>query len=118
MKKLAYFLIVPLFLFSVSAHAQKEINIDSATVILLNAIDVPVGSVRVYACSELLTENKDYKVDYIMGRVTINPEIMQGAVIKIEMESKPTVNRTAPNNPTASKPQKDYSLWDWEQAVK
>ena len=118
-KKLASFLILTLCFFSASVSAQILVEKDSPTVIRLNAIDFPVGSVKVYACGELLTEDTDYKVDYTLGKVTIlNPDIMHGDVVRVEMEGKLLRNNVSTTSPAANKPQKDYSLWDWEQALK
>jgi cell surface protein SprA len=43
----------------------------SGSVIRLNAMNVPRGSVVVTAGGQTLTENVDYTVDYTMGTVTI-----------------------------------------------
>ena len=55
----------------------------------LNAINVPPGSVHVYAGGTELKENTDYTVDYGIGRVKIiNPGILNsGAVIRVSLES-------------------------------
>ena len=57
--------------------------------ISLNAVNVPQGSVKVYAGGQLLTENVDYTVDYTLGRVKIiNPGIANsGSVIRVQLES-------------------------------
>lgn len=61
----------------------------SGTDISLNAINVPQGSVRVFAGGQELRENADYTVDYAIGRVKIiNQSIINsGSVIKVQLES-------------------------------
>ena len=60
----------------------------SGSEISLNAMNVPEGSVTVTAGSQKLTENQDYTVDYMLGRVTIiNQGILNSGVpIKISLE--------------------------------
>lgn len=62
--------------------------------ISLNALNVPQGSVRVYAGGILLTENVDYTVDYTLGRVRIiNDGILNsGTPINISLESNELFN--------------------------
>ena len=62
--------------------------------ISLNALNVPQGSVRVYAGGILLTENVDYFVDYTLGRVRIaNQGILNsGTPINISLESNEMFN--------------------------
>jgi len=57
--------------------------------IMLNALNVPQGSVTVTAGGVPLTENIDYTVDYTLGRVRIINEahINSGAPIRISLES-------------------------------
>ena len=60
----------------------------SGSDINLNAINVPQGSVKVYAGGVLLTENVDYIVDYSLGRVKIiNSSVLAGSQIKVDLES-------------------------------
>ena len=60
--------------------------------IRLNAMNVPRGSVAVYAGGVLLTENSDYTVDYNMGTVTItNQSILDaGTNISVSLENQST----------------------------
>ena len=62
--------------------------------IALNALNVPQGSVRVYAGGILLTENVDYTVDYTLGRVRIINEgiLNSGTPINISLESNEMFN--------------------------
>ena len=62
----------------------------SSSEILLNAMNVPQGSVVVTAGGRQLTENVDYTVDYTGGRVTIiNQGLLEsGTPIKISLESQ------------------------------
>ena len=66
--------------------------------ISLNAVDIPQGTVTVYSGGELLTENKDYRVDYTLGRVKIiNPGIANsGSVIRIQVQSNTKFNINVP----------------------
>jgi cell surface protein SprA len=61
----------------------------SGSDIALNAINVPQGSVKVYAGGQELRENVDYTVDYTLGRVKIiNAGIANsGSVIRVSLES-------------------------------
>jgi len=58
--------------------------------IMLNATNIPPGSVKVTAGGVLLTENVDYTVDYNLGRLTILNEgiLNSGAPINIIVESQ------------------------------
>jgi cell surface protein SprA len=62
----------------------------SSSEIMLNAMNVPQGSVVVTAGGRQLTENVDYTVDYTLGRVTIiNQGLLEsGTPIKISLESQ------------------------------
>ncbi len=62
----------------------------SSSEIMLNAMNVPQGSVKVTAGGRQLTENIDYTVDYTLGRVTIiNQGLLQsGTPIKISLENQ------------------------------
>ncbi|MDR0874248.1 MAG: cell surface protein SprA [Prevotellaceae bacterium] len=66
----------------------------SGSEIMLNAMNVPRGSVKVTAGGMTLTENVDYTVDYAMGRVTIlNSDILSsGQNINVSMENKSYFN--------------------------
>ncbi len=62
----------------------------SSSEIMLNAMNVPEGSVNVTAGGRELTEGQDYTVDYTLGRVTIiNQGILEsGTPVKIALESQ------------------------------
>ncbi len=61
----------------------------SSSEIMLNAMNVPRGSVVVTAGGRQLTENVDYTVDYAAGRVTIiNQGLLEsGTPVRISLES-------------------------------
>ena len=61
----------------------------SSSEIMLNAMNIPQGSVVVTAGGRQLTENVDYTVDYNYGRVTIiNQGLLEsGTPIRISLES-------------------------------
>lgn len=71
----------------------------SGSEILLNAMDIPEGSVKVTAGGMELTEGDDYLVDYTLGRVTIlNQGLLQsGTPIKIALESNSLFNLVSKN---------------------
>jgi len=58
--------------------------------IMLNAMNIPRGSVKVTHGGRLLQENVDYTVDYMMGRLTIiNQSVLEsGTPVKIDLESQ------------------------------
>jgi len=62
----------------------------SSSEIMLNAMNVPQGSVIVTAGGRQLSENVDYTVDYTLGRVTIiNQGLLEsGTPIRISLESQ------------------------------
>ncbi len=62
--------------------------------IMLNAMNVPQGSVKVTAGGRELIEGQDYTVDYMLGRVTIiNQGIMEsGTPIRIALENQSLFN--------------------------
>ncbi len=66
----------------------------SSSEIMLNAMNVPQGSVNVTAGGRRLTEGVDFTVDYTLGRVTIiNQGIMEsGTPVKISLESNSLFN--------------------------
>jgi cell surface protein SprA len=66
----------------------------SGSDISLNAMNVPVGSVKVTAGGVPLTENVDYTVDYTLGRVTIlNDGILSsGTPIHVSLENNSMFN--------------------------
>jgi cell surface protein SprA len=66
----------------------------SSSEIMLNAMNVPQGSVKVTAGGRELTEGQDYTVDYTLGRVTIiNQGILEsGTPVKIALESQSLFN--------------------------
>jgi len=67
-----------------------EYQASSGSVIKLNAMNVPRGSVVVTAGGVTLTENSDYTVDYNMGTVTIiNQSIIDaGTSISVSLENQ------------------------------
>ncbi len=62
----------------------------SSSEIMLNAINIPQGSVKVIAGGSVLTENIDYTVDYNLGRVRILNEglLESGTPLQISLESQ------------------------------
>ncbi len=66
----------------------------SSSDIMLNAMNIPRGSVIVMAGGRELTENVDYTVDYTLGRVKIiNPGLAEsGTPIQVKLESNPLFN--------------------------
>jgi cell surface protein SprA len=66
----------------------------SSSEIMLNAMNVPQGSVKVTAGGRELAENVDFTVDYTLGRVTIiNQGLLEsGTPIKISLESNSLFN--------------------------
>lgn len=71
-----------------------EYQASSGSVIRLNAMNVPRGSVVVTCGGQTLTENVDYTVDYMMGTVTIlNQSILSsGNNIDVQLESQSMFN--------------------------
>lgn len=68
----------------------------SGSVIRLNAMNVPRGSVTVTAGGQKLMENVDYTVDYMMGSVTILNQsiIASGNNIEVNLESQSMFSMT------------------------
>ncbi|MDR3705918.1 MAG: cell surface protein SprA [Paludibacteraceae bacterium] len=66
----------------------------SSSIIHLNAMNVPAGSVKVTAGGVALTENVDYTVDYSMGTVTIlNQSILDsGTSISVSLENQSLIS--------------------------
>ncbi len=66
----------------------------SGSEIMLNAMNVPQGSVKVTAGGRELSENIDYTVDYALGRVTIiNQGLLEsGTPVRISLESNTLFN--------------------------
>ena len=66
----------------------------SASLIQLNATNIPRGSVVVTAGGTTLVENQDYTVDYMMGTVTIlNQSIISaGTSISVKLENQSLFN--------------------------
>lgn len=66
----------------------------SSSEIMLNAMNVPEGSVKVTAGGRELVEGQDYTVDYTLGRVTIiNQGILEsGTPVKIALENQSLFN--------------------------
>jgi cell surface protein SprA len=71
-----------------------EYSSSSSSEILLNAMNVPQGSVKVTAGGRELVEGQDYTVDYMLGRVTIiNQGILEsGTPIRISLENQSLFN--------------------------
>lgn len=71
-----------------------EYQASSGSVIRLNAMNVPRGSVVVTCGGQTLTENVDYTVDYTMGTVTIlNQSILaSGNNIDVQLENQSMFN--------------------------
>lgn len=66
----------------------------SGSDIPLNAVNIPQGSVKVTAGSNVLVENTDYTVDYTLGRVKILNEsyLRSNTPIEIKLESNSLFN--------------------------
>jgi cell surface protein SprA len=62
----------------------------SSSEIMLNAINIPQGSVTVMAGGRMLVENEEYTVDYNLGRVRIINEglLESGTPLQISLESQ------------------------------
>ncbi len=73
---------------------QGEYSSSSSSEIMLNAMNVPQGSVKVTAGGRELMEGTDYTVDYMLGRVTIiNQGILEsGTPIRISLENQSLFN--------------------------
>jgi cell surface protein SprA len=71
-----------------------EYSSSSSSEIMLNAMNVPQGSVKVTAGGRELIEGQDYTVDYMLGRVTIiNQGILEsGTPIRISLENQSLFN--------------------------
>jgi len=71
-----------------------EYSSSSSSEIMLNAMNVPQGSVKVTAGGRELMEGQDYTVDYMLGRVTIiNQGILEsGTPIRISLENQSLFN--------------------------
>jgi cell surface protein SprA len=73
---------------------QGKYQSSSSSEIMLNAMNIPKGSVKVIAGGRELAENLDYIVDYTLGRVTIiNQGLLEsGTPIRISLESNSLFN--------------------------
>ncbi|MEA3460507.1 MAG: cell surface protein SprA [Bacteroidota bacterium] len=73
---------------------EGEYSSSSSSEIMLNAMNVPQGSVKVTAGGRELMEGTDYTVDYMLGRVTIiNQGILEsGTPIRISLENQSLFN--------------------------
>lgn len=71
-----------------------EYSSTNGSEIMLNAMNVPQGSVKVTAGGRELMEGSDYTVDYMLGRVTIiNQGILEsGTPIQISLENQSLFN--------------------------
>ncbi|MCK5066498.1 MAG: cell surface protein SprA [Bacteroidales bacterium] len=71
-----------------------EYSSSNSSEIMLNAMNVPQGSVKVTAGGRELMEGADYTVDYMLGRVTIiNQGILEsGTPIRISLENQSLFN--------------------------
>jgi len=76
--------------FKIAGHYKSS----SGSEIMLNAMNVPQGSVKVTAGGRELSENIDYTVDYTLGRVTIiNQGLLEsGTPVRISLESNTLFN--------------------------
>lgn len=73
---------------------KGEYKASSGSEIRLDAMNIPVGSVKVTAGGRELVENQDYTVDYTMGIVTIQNQsiIDAGTAISVNLESNTSYN--------------------------
>jgi len=73
---------------------EGEYSSSNSSEIMLNAMNVPQGSVKVTAGGRELIEGQDFTVDYMLGRVTIiNQGIMEsGTPIRISLENQSLFN--------------------------
>ncbi len=71
-----------------------EYSSSNSSEIMLNAMNVPQGSVKVTAGGRELVEGQDYTVDYMLGRVNIiNQGILEsGTPIRISLENQSLFN--------------------------
>ncbi len=71
-----------------------EYSSSNSSEIMLNAMNVPQGSVKVTAGGRELVEGQDFTVDYMLGRVTIiNQGILEsGTPIRISLENQSLFN--------------------------
>jgi cell surface protein SprA len=71
-----------------------EYSSSNSSEIMLNAMNIPQGSVKVTAGGRELMEGTDYTVDYMLGRVTIiNQGILEsGTPIRIALENQSLFN--------------------------
>ncbi|MFC2152644.1 cell surface protein SprA [Bacteroidota bacterium] len=69
---------------------KGEFKSASSSEIMLNAINIPKGSVKVLAGGRELVENEEYSVDYNLGRVRIINEglLESGTPLQISLESQ------------------------------
>ncbi len=76
--------------FRIKGEYQSQISSE----IMLNALNIPEGSVSVTSGGVRLIENRDYTVDYNLGRVRIiNDGLMEsGQPIKVSLESNSLFN--------------------------
>jgi len=76
--------------FRIKGEYQSQISSE----IMLNALNIPEGSVTVTSGGVRLIENRDYTVDYNLGRVRIiNDGLMEsGQPIKVSLESNSLFN--------------------------
>jgi cell surface protein SprA len=75
-------------------HIKGQFQSQSSSEISLNALNVPEGSVTVTAGGVRLVENRDYTVDYNLGRVRIiNDGLLEsGQTIRVSLESNSLFN--------------------------
>ena len=75
-------------------HIKGQFQSQSSSEIALNALNVPEGSVTVTAGGVRLVENRDYTVDYNLGRVRIiNDGLLEsGQTIRVSLESNSLFN--------------------------
>lgn len=75
-------------------HIRGQFQSQSSSEIALNALNVPEGSVTVTAGGVRLVENRDYTVDYNLGKVRIiNDGLLEsGQTIRVSLESNSMFN--------------------------
>lgn len=75
-------------------YLTGEYESSSGSEIMLNAMNIPEGSVKVSASGQQLAEGVDYLVDYTLGRVTIlNQALLEsGTPIKVDFENNSLFN--------------------------
>ena len=80
-------------------YLKGHLKSSSGAEIMLNAMNIPRGSVHVTQGGRELQENVDYTVDYNLGKVTIINKslLMSGIPIKVTLESQDLYGMTTQN---------------------